>query len=113
MNFDKVLRLEMPIEFLPKQMKVLESIKDNEGVLYSGAFRAGKTLLLVHAAIMTCLENPGVHGMLISQAIVFASSTSTFVASTSGSPVIINFTPAPGPWKSSPVTEISNKSCPW
>ena len=35
--------------------------------MYSGAFRAGKTLLLVHAAIRACLENPGTEGMLVSQ----------------------------------------------
>jgi len=66
-NYDKTISIDMPIEFLPKQMEVLDAIKSKEGVLYSGAFRAGKTLLLVHAAIMTCLTHSGIRGMLVSQ----------------------------------------------
>lgn len=33
-------------------------------VLYSGAVRAGKTLLLAHVAIRTCIENPGCKGLI-------------------------------------------------
>lgn len=33
-------------------------------VLYSGAVRAGKTLLAAHAAIITCIENPGCQGFI-------------------------------------------------
>jgi hypothetical protein len=54
----------MPRVFLPPQLEVLNAIYENAGVLYSGAFRAGKTLLLVNAAIKICLENPGVKGLL-------------------------------------------------
>ena len=32
--------------------------------MYSGAFRAGKTIVLVHKSIMTCLENPKCRGLL-------------------------------------------------
>lgn len=74
-HVDKVIIAEAPkrssgiqfLEFLPKQLEVLKHTEDKQGILYSGAFRAGKTLLLVNAAIKTCLENPGVKGMLLSQ----------------------------------------------
>lgn len=67
MNYDKTIELDMPLDFLPKQLDVLNLIKSKGAVLYSGAFRAGKTKLLVNAAIMICLQNPGTKGMLISQ----------------------------------------------
>jgi PBSX family phage terminase large subunit len=51
--------------FLPKQMKVIDSCEIDNAILYSGAFRAGKTLLLVYTAIKTCLENPECEGMLL------------------------------------------------
>jgi len=57
----------MPRDFLPAQLEVLDLIQNKTAVLYSGAFRAGKTLLLVHAAITTCLNNAGVKGILLSQ----------------------------------------------
>jgi len=57
----------MPLEFLPKQLIVLEATKHNRAVLYSGAFRSGKTLLLAHASVITCLENAGAKGMLLAQ----------------------------------------------
>jgi len=57
----------MPRAFLPAQLEVLNLIKTKAAVLYSGAFRAGKTLLLVNATIMVCLKNPGVKGILLSQ----------------------------------------------
>ena len=66
-NYDKVITIEMPRDFLPPQLEVLDLIESKTAVLYSGAFRAGKTLLLVHAAIITCLLHPGVKGILLSQ----------------------------------------------
>ena len=56
--FDKVIDVDAPRVFLPPQLDVLKAIYENKGILYSGAFRAGKTLLLIHAAIKVCLENP-------------------------------------------------------
>lgn len=50
--------------FLPKQIETLESVKKNKFTLYSGAVGAGKTLLLAHAAIEACINNPGCKGML-------------------------------------------------
>lgn len=50
--------------FLPKQMEVLKACETYNAVLYSGAFRAGKTMLLVHVAIKTCLENAGCKGLI-------------------------------------------------
>ena len=64
---DKYIEANVPRLFLPPQLDTLDAIYDNTGILYSGAFRAGKTLLLVHAAIKICLENPGVKGVLGSQ----------------------------------------------
>lgn len=55
---------EFPRKFLPKQIEVLDSVKDYQFILYSGAFRAGKTLLLAHIVIDVCIENPGVEGVL-------------------------------------------------
>ncbi len=52
--------------FLPKQVETLESVKKNKFTLYSGAVGAGKTLLLAHAAINACLNNPGCKGALCS-----------------------------------------------
>jgi len=66
-NYDKVIELKMPRDFLPAQLEVLDLIKYKKATLYSGAFRAGKTLLLVHASIMTCLKHPGAKGILLSQ----------------------------------------------
>ena len=67
MQIDKVIKIHTPRLFLPPQIEVLNAIYENAGVLYSGAFRAGKTLLLVNAVIKICLENPGVKGVLGSQ----------------------------------------------
>lgn len=63
------------LRFLPKQLEVLNGCTNSEmfkkfprkSVLYSGAFRAGKTFLLVHAAIIVALENKGCRGMIVSQ----------------------------------------------
>lgn len=51
-------------EFLPKQMEVFSALKRAKFILYSGAFRAGKTLLLANIAIRTCIANPGCVGLL-------------------------------------------------
>jgi PBSX family phage terminase large subunit len=45
-------------------LKVLRAIKKKRYILYSGAVRAGKSLLLAHVAIRICIENPGCVGML-------------------------------------------------
>jgi PBSX family phage terminase large subunit len=45
-------------------MEVLKACDTYSAVLYSGAFRAGKTMLLVHMAIKTCLENPKCKGLI-------------------------------------------------
>lgn len=66
-DIEKVYHVEAPRKFLPKQIEVLDRCLTDEAVLYSGAFRAGKTLLLAHAAIRACLENPGVKGLIGSQ----------------------------------------------
>lgn len=60
------LTLEPTWSFLPKQLETLESVKNTKFTLYSGAVGAGKTLLLAHAAIDACLNNPGCKGMLCS-----------------------------------------------
>jgi len=64
-NISKEIVVDFPLRgFLPKQLEVLKACKTYSAVLYSGAFRAGKTMLLVHAAIQTCLENPKCKGLL-------------------------------------------------
>jgi len=40
------------------------AVKKNRYVLYSGAVRAGKTLLAAHIAIRTCIENPNCQGFI-------------------------------------------------
>lgn len=63
-----LIEVDIPREFLPKQLEVLEALEDPDikFILYSGAFRAGKTLLLANIAIRTCIENPGCIGFLAS-----------------------------------------------
>ena len=51
-------------EFLPEQLKVFRAVKNKRYILYSGAVRAGKTLLAAHIAITTCIENPGCQGFI-------------------------------------------------
>jgi len=53
-----VKKLPSPRVFLPKQKEVLDAINKYRYVLYSGAYGAGKTLLMCHAAIQTCINNP-------------------------------------------------------
>lgn len=50
--------------FLPKQLEALESLTSQGFTLYSGAVGAGKTLLLAHASIKACLNNPGCKGII-------------------------------------------------
>ena len=65
MKIDKTFYVDFPLRgFLPKQMETIDACLNKTAVLYSGAFRAGKTLLLAHVALMTCLENPGVKGLI-------------------------------------------------
>ena len=59
---NKVIHIKR--SFLPKQMEVFAALKKAKFILYSGAFRAGKTLLLANIAIRTCIENPGCVGLL-------------------------------------------------
>jgi PBSX family phage terminase large subunit len=63
----KTFNIEAPRKFLPKQLEVLNACHTHFCILYSGAFRAGKTLLLVNAAIITCLSHAGVEGLIASQ----------------------------------------------
>lgn len=56
--------LDLNRSFLPKQLEAIEAIKKYRYVLYSGAVRAGKTLLLAHVAIRLCINNPGIVGVL-------------------------------------------------
>lgn len=53
-----------PVKFLPKQLDVFQACRDFDCVLYSGAFRAGKTLLLANVALQNCIDNPGSVGLL-------------------------------------------------
>lgn len=47
-----------PRTFLPKQNKVINALNRHKFILYSGAFGAGKTLLLANVVIMECLKYP-------------------------------------------------------
>lgn len=64
-NITKEIGVEFPLRgFLPKQLEVMDACDKFNAVLYSGAFRAGKTMLLVHVALKTCLENPKSRGLI-------------------------------------------------
>lgn len=58
------LTIDIKREFLPKQLEVMEAVKKFRYVLYSGAVRAGKTLLAANIAVRTCIENPNCTGMM-------------------------------------------------
>ena len=60
----QTIYLEPNWAFLPKQLEVMEAVKTNEFVLYSGAVGAGKTLLLAHMAIKMCVNNAGCKGII-------------------------------------------------
>jgi PBSX family phage terminase large subunit len=64
-----------PRDFLPKQQEVLDAVKTSKYVLYSGAFGAGKTLLMCHVAIQTCLNNPKVLGFFGAQTVPMLRDT--------------------------------------
>jgi len=63
-NLINTVILTLGRKFLPEQIKTMEMVKKYRYILYSGAVRAGKTLLLAHVAIRACIENPGCTGML-------------------------------------------------
>lgn len=71
----KLKTFSSPRTFLPKQAEVLEAIKKYKYVLYSGAFGAGKTLLMCIVAIETCLNNPNVFGFFGSQTVPLLRDT--------------------------------------
>jgi len=47
-----------PRVFLPKQERVINACKRHKFVLYSGAYGAGKTLLISNIVLMECLKHP-------------------------------------------------------
>jgi len=49
---------------LPRQKEVFDACKKYKCTLYSGAFRAGKTILLGNVALSTCLDHPGSVGLM-------------------------------------------------
>jgi len=61
--------------FLPKQEEVLNAVKNYKYVLYSGAYGAGKTFLMCHVGIQTCLNNPNAFGMFGSQTVPMLRDT--------------------------------------
>ena len=58
--------IDLDRKFLPKQIEVMEAVNKYRYVLYSGAVRAGKTLLLANVAIRMCLAYPNTIGLLAS-----------------------------------------------
>jgi PBSX family phage terminase large subunit len=60
----KSIVVEIDRAFLPQQIATMELVKKKRYVLYSGAVRAGKTLLAVNIAIRTCIDNPGCRGFI-------------------------------------------------
>jgi len=64
-----------PREFLPKQQQVLDAVKIYKYILYSGAYGAGKTLLMCHVAIQTCLNNKNVLGFFGAQTVPMLRDT--------------------------------------
>jgi len=47
-----------PRKFLPKQKEVFDASKKKKFILYSGAYGAGKTLLLSHVVMTNCMQYP-------------------------------------------------------
>lgn len=68
-------KLPYPRDFLDKQKQVLQAIQTYKYILYSGAFGAGKTLLMCHAAIQTCINNPKAFVMFGAQTIPMIRDT--------------------------------------
>ena len=56
--------ISSPITLLPKQLQTIHDINIFDFTVYSGAVAAGKTLLLAHVAIKTCVNNPHVKGII-------------------------------------------------
>jgi len=65
----------IPRDFLPKQKEVLEAVKNYKYTLYSGAFGAGKTLLMCNVAIQTCINSSNVLGLFASQTVPMLRDT--------------------------------------
>lgn len=63
-NINKEINLEPPIQFLPKQLQTIRDVRKHDFTVYSGAVAAGKTLLLAHTAIRTCINHPNVKGII-------------------------------------------------
>lgn len=57
-NTIDVIDLPYPRDFLPKQWEVLDAVEKYRYILYSGAYGAGKTLLLSHIIIQQCINYP-------------------------------------------------------
>lgn len=60
----KQIEYNTPVSLLPKQLLALNAVEEDTFIVYSGAVAAGKTLLLAHAAIKTCVNNPGCKGII-------------------------------------------------
>ncbi len=63
-NQSDELILPSPVLFLPKQIRVFDLCQLADCILYSGAFRAGKTIVLANVSIKTCIDYPGSVGLL-------------------------------------------------
>jgi PBSX family phage terminase large subunit len=61
---NEILDITPPVTFLPKQLHAMKMIEEKTFIVYSGAVAAGKTLLLAHAAIKACLNNPNTKGII-------------------------------------------------
>ena len=70
-----IKQFPIPRDFLPKQKEVLEAVKNSKYTLYSGAFGAGKTLLMCNVAIQTCINNSNVLGLFASQTVPMLRDT--------------------------------------
>ena len=66
---DEVQSLKYPRTFLPKQKEVLDALKRFDYVFYSGAYGAGKTLLLSNVVITECINNPKSLWLVASQTV--------------------------------------------
>lgn len=63
-NTNKLSKKASPIQLLPKQLETMEAVTKYDFTVYSGAVAAGKTLLLSHIAIKTCINNPHCKGII-------------------------------------------------
>jgi len=53
-----IVNISYPRVFLPVQKEVLDACKKYKYILYSGAYGAGKTILLAHVVIQNCIMHP-------------------------------------------------------